>query len=181
MRSMISICLVMLAGGCAVSPDTDAPPAPDPLRAIGLGGESLAQREALAPGAARSRIKPFSALAGEYVRVLGAEPAGLAAAAGSFGTEPARYFREPVIESGSLRTAHDLALAGCGELVARDTTFAAATEADGCTALATTLWSRDMSETEAAACVELAAALDPVERWTRVCASVMSAAGFLTY
>jgi hypothetical protein len=158
-------------------------------RYVGLGGEQLAHDPGDLAGAERLRIKPFSALQGEYTRVLGAAPAGLDAAAADFVVPPARYYQEPTYESGSLTAAHDLGLAGCTTFVTANTAYAAKAPADAssvCSDFAERFWARGMSTTEAAACVDLAqnkiaASSDANDRWSRVCAAVITSAGFLTF
>ncbi|MEZ4365753.1 MAG: hypothetical protein R2939_05635 [Kofleriaceae bacterium] len=187
--------LLVVVGACDVGDHTLDPdaapiePTADP-RKVGLGGESLvADRPTdIALGDERLRIKPYGALQGEYERVLGAAPAGLAEAASSFGTSPPRSFLEPSVESGALRTAHDLALAGCDAYVAdRAADFAgdAADAAAVCDELAAAFWSRPMLPEQRTACLEFAASVvttaGDAAGWTRVCAAVLSSAGFLTY
>ena len=149
---------------------------------VGLGGLDVA---AVAEGAAagdRARAKPYSALLGEYSRVLGPGnvPASLGNAASTFGVANERWYLEPVLSAVFLNTAFDVAFEGCTTLTSRlpaPTEDSARTQ---CASWMRSFWSRDATPDQLDACV--AAALESPDRpWAYACASVLSATGFLTY
>ena len=149
---------------------------------IGLGGVDVA---AVAEGAAagdRARAKPYSALVGEYSRVLGADnvPASLGNAATTFGVANDRWYLEPVLSAVFLNMAFDVAFEGCVKLTAplpAPTKDSATTQ---CTAWTRLFWSREATPDQLDACVSVALE-SPDRPWAYACASVLSSTGFLTY
>jgi hypothetical protein len=84
---------------------------------------------------------------------------------------------------------HRVAFDGCITVTATDAKYAApptaATAPGECAGWATKAWARRPLAEEVDACVtralDAAGETDPRRRWAAVCASVISAAGFLTY
>ena len=158
---------------------------------LGFGDKNLiADRRVVKLGVDRGRIKPFSALRTEYTRVLGAEPASLAASAATFGEAQARWYEEPEANAVALQTAYAVAFDGCLSYIGTDPAMAvapdAATAGAQCAAMARKFWSKTPSPDEIEACVDVAtraSATDatPQRRWAYACASVLTAAGFMTY
>ncbi len=157
----------------------------------GIGGAQLqAGRVEKPPYSDRQRLKPFSAMRGEYQRVLGNDAADLDAFAATFGKPPARFYEEPEASANTLYASFTLAFQGCTEFTASAADYAAApteeTAATTCAAFARRFWDRNADEEELAGCVEYAVSgttseSDPRRRWAYTCASVLSAAGFVSY
>jgi hypothetical protein len=176
------------------TPTTPTPPDPKKCGGrvyTGMGGVELsASRKAVLAGVDHGRVKPYSALTGEYPRVLGNTPASLQAAAATFGSAPARWYEEPESSSVALQTAYAVSFDGCLTYTQSDAKFAAAPTAQSaqqvCTEMERKFWSRTPTTQEVAACVDVAtngtnAEPQPRRKWAYACASVMTAAGFLTY
>ncbi len=176
--------------------DPAAPPAVDPATCggktfTGFDGENLTMKRAVANvGVDRGRFKPYDALAGEYARVLGTTPASLTAAADTFGKADARWFEEPAVGGVVLQTSFKIAFDGCLTYTATSPDFAAAPTAASagakCGEMARKFWSRTASPDQLTACTDVAltgAATepDPRRKWAYACASVLNAAGFVTY
>jgi len=141
-------------------------------------------------GADRGRLKPFSALSGEYSRVIGAVPASLTGTGATFGQPPARFYQEPASSAVSLYTAFSVAFDGCLTTTAGDAKYAAAPTAETataeCSAWSRKFWSRAASPDDLKACVDAATVQtakepDARRRWAYTCAGVLTSAGFLTY
>lgn len=157
----------------------------------GIGGAQLqAGRVEEAPYSDRRRMKPFSALRGEYQRVLGNQAADLDAFAATFGRPPARWFEEPEASANTLYASFTLAYQGCTDFTASAVEYAEApteeSAAATCAAFARRFWDRDAEEEELAGCVEYAVSgtaseSNPRVRWAYTCASVLTAAGFVSY
>lgn len=158
---------------------------------MGMGGNDLvAGRTVANAGVDRGRFKPYSSLAAEYQRVLGNTPASLAGAADTFGKPEPRWYDEPSVGSVVLQTAYSVAYDGCLTYTATAPEFASAptaTDASAqCAAMARKFWSRTASPDQITACADVAVSgsasiADPRKRWAYACASVLTAAGFLTY
>jgi hypothetical protein len=159
---------------------------------VGFAGTKLeADRVAAPAGSERLRLKPYSALVGEYPRVLGAPAPGLLDQAGqTFGEAPDRWTIEPHASAVSVYTAYRIAFQGCLTYTQTSPDYAAAptaaTAQTACTAMTRAFWSRAANPDELSACVEMATTgsaseADPRRRWAYGCTSVLSAAGFLTY
>jgi hypothetical protein len=156
---------------------------------VGLGGFPLegGRIEAVAY-ADRVRLKPFGSMAGEYLRVLGAE-VNTAPYAATFGAPPARWFEEPQASATTLFATFALSFDACNAHTASGDRFAAAPTAEMADALcrdfARRFWDRDASDEQASACATYALATDasdpPRRRWAHACAAVLSSAGFLAY
>jgi hypothetical protein len=141
-------------------------------------------------GIDRSRVKPYSALQTEYPRVLGNTPANLAGSATTFETAPVRWYVEPSASAIGLYTAYRIAFQGCLTATATPAQYATAPTAGAaqteCANWAKKFWSRMPEQAEVDACVKVATAdtaseTDPKRRWAYTCASVLTAAGFMTY
>jgi hypothetical protein len=142
------------------------------------------------PGNDRARLKPFESLASEYARVLGATPASLAGAAATFASPPKRWYSEPQGNAVALETAYAIAFDGCLDFTASDAAYSGAPDATSapavCADMARRFWSKTPTPAEIQPCVDVAttgAASEPAPRrkWAYACASVLTAAGFLTY
>jgi hypothetical protein len=142
----------------------------------------------------RSRIKPFSALLGEYTRVLGRKPASLDGYATTFGDAPPHWYYETTASAISVSSAYSIAFDGCLDYTKDATKYGqnptSATAATACAAMAKQFWNRNASSEEVAACASFATSLpttgqqaepDANHQWAAVCASVLTAAGFLAY
>ncbi len=141
-------------------------------------------------GVDRSRVKPFSSLAGEYTRVLGAQPGLIAGLGTTFGESAARWNVEPQSSAVSLYTAYRVAFQGCLTLTATANAYSAAptdaTARTECGNFAQKFWSRPADNAELDACVKATVADTTPEtnlrrRWAYGCASVLTSAGFLSY
>lgn len=160
-------------------------------RYVGFAGTELeAGRVDNVPGIDRARLKPFSALGAEYRRVLGNTPALVSTMGSTFGQPPARWYVEPQASAITLYSAYRVAFQGCLTYTASPAKYASVpssgTAATECAALAHGFWSRTATQEEIDACVKVATVdtakeTDPRRRWAYACASVLTAAGFLTY
>jgi len=196
------------ATGLPVPPEQQLPqepsePPPPPARCdmgkqyTGFAGTMLeAGRVDNDLGLERSRVKPYTALTGEYQRVLGNNPGLVAQSATTFGQDPARWLTEPTSSAVTVYTAFRIAFQGCLTITSvtgspyatLPTNSTAATE---CAGWARKFWSRDATQPEIDACVQVAMVDSAKEgtntnpaasrRWAYACASVLSAAGFMTY
>lgn len=157
----------------------------------GIGGATLsAGRPEVAPYSDRQRMKPFSALEGEYGRVLGNTGADVAGFAATFGKAPARWFEEPGASANTMYASFTLAYQGCLEMTATGAAYAAAPDqasaGTACGDFARRFWDRNAETEEIDACVEYAvegtaSVSDVRQRWAYACASVLTAAGFVSY
>lgn len=182
------------------APTEPATPAPAPRCDVGksyvgfAGTQLAAGRVDNDLGLERARLKPYVALQGEYQRVLGNNPALLAQAGSTFGQDPARWLTEPQSSAVSLYTAYRVAFQGCLTATATDAKYGVlpsnSTAEAECRSWARKFWSKDVVPGEVDACVKVAM-VDTVKegsadtttrrRWAYTCASVLSAAGFMTY
>jgi hypothetical protein len=167
---------------------TEKPPGRSYKGFDGVGLEAARVNENI--GLNRGRIKPFAVLAGEFTRVLGRVPAGLAAESGSFETPPARWYEEPRATGVGLATLYTVSFEGALAYAKADPKFAAAptaaTAATECGAFMAKAWSRTASPNEITECVTLATTkldkeTNPQRKWAYVFASVLTSTGFLTY
>jgi hypothetical protein len=157
----------------------------------GFGGTRLeVGREEEDVGFDRDRIKPFSALASEYARVLGQPaPALLNQLSSTFGQVPPRWYVEPAASAVSLYSAMRVAFVGCLDLTNSadfDVTPDIVNAPDKCMAFARQFWSRSPDSDEVQACVDLVidGTMDetqPRRKWAYACSSVLSSAPFLTF
>ncbi|MBS1153710.1 MAG: hypothetical protein H6Q89_5408 [Myxococcaceae bacterium] len=156
----------------------------------GFGGMRLeVGRDEDQVGFDRDRVKPLTALRGEYARVLGTTPALLDSLSNTFGVTPPRWYIEPESTAVSLYSSMRVAFVGCLGVtatadydVAPDPTNARAK----CGAFAHRFWSREANTEELDSCVELVTnktGEEPAARrkWAYACASVLSSTSFLTY
>ncbi len=157
----------------------------------GFDGESLeSTRLKENVGQDRARLKPFSALNEEFVRVFGSAPASLAGAADSFAVPPARWYDEPQATGVGLAALYNISFeAGLGyakanaQYAAAPTAQSAATE---CTAFMKKAWLRTPVPAEIDQCTTLATtgvAKEPnaQRKWAYVFAMVVTSSPFLTY
>ena len=158
----------------------------------GFGGTRLeAGREDEEVGFDRDRVKPYTALSGEYARVFGktAPPALLASLSSTFGQVPPRWYVEPTANAVSLYSALRVAFVGCIDLT-NTADFDAMPDANNapekCSAFARRFWSRSPDTDEVQSCVDAVVngtARETVARrkWAYACSSVLSSAPFLTF
>ena len=143
-------------------------------------------------GPERARMKPFSALVGEFPRVLGNSPAMLTdvSVGNTFAITPNRWVAEPVASGVTVYTTYRIAFQGCLTATATPAQYnvlpSNTTAATECGDWARKFWSRTASQAEVDACVKVAMQDTTTEtnvrrRWAYTCASVMTAAGFTTY
>lgn len=143
-------------------------------------------------GPERARMKPFSALVGEFPRVLSNAPAMLSdnSVSNTFSITPARWVTEPVASGVTVYTTYRIAFQGCLTSTAAPAQYKVlpsnTTAATECGDWARKFWSRTATQAEIDACVKVAmvdTASETVStrRWAYTCASVMTAAGFTTY
>jgi hypothetical protein len=148
-------------------------------------------------GLERSRVKPYTALQGDYQRVLGNNPALVAQSATTFGQDAARWLTEPTSSAVTVYSAFRIAFQGCLTVTTNmantqyQTLPSNTTAATECATWARKFWSRDAVQSEIDACVKVAMVdatregtnMNPAanRRWAYACASVLSAAGFMTY
>jgi hypothetical protein len=157
----------------------------------GFGGTRLeAGREDEEVGFDRDRVKPYSALSGEYARVLGrAAPALLGQLSSTFGQVPPRWYVEPAATAVSLYSSMRVAFVGCLELTNTadfDVMPEPSNAKQKCTDFARRFWSRSPDTEEVQACVDVLVTGTSREsaarrKWAYGCASVLSSAPFLTF
>jgi hypothetical protein len=185
-------------------PEEPAEPPPPPARCdmgktyTGFAGTMLeAGRVDNDLGLERSRVKPYTALVGEYQRVLGNNPALIGQSATTFGQDANRWLTEPTSSAVTVYSAYRVAFQGCLTVTTNtantryQTLPSNTTAATECASWARKFWSRDATQTEIDACVQVAMVDTTREgmntnpaanrRWAYTCASVLSAAGFMTY
>lgn len=143
-------------------------------------------------GPERARMKPFTALTGEFPRVLSNTPAMLTdpSVANTFAITPNRWVAEPVASGVTVYTTYRIAFQGCLSATAAPAQYKVlpsnTTAAAECGAWARKFWSRTATQAELEACVNVAmvdtmSETTATRRWAYTCASVMTAAGFTTY
>jgi hypothetical protein len=191
-----------------VDPNNGLPTAPDnnpdqpPPRCdlgrtyTGFAGTMLeAGRVDMDLGLERAQVKPYSALTGEYKRVLNTQPALITTSATTFGLDPDRWLTAPISSAVTVYSAYRVAFQGCLTATATTAKYQSAptqsTAVTECRSWARTFWSRDATDDETAACVQVAMVdtlkegtntnVAPARRWAYTCAAVLSAAGFMTY
>ncbi|MFO0597015.1 MAG: hypothetical protein U0228_16990 [Myxococcaceae bacterium] len=157
----------------------------------GFGGENLAlDRRESDVGLERARTKPFSALVGEYPRVLGNTPDLLSQSESTFGLTAPRWFARNEPNAVSLYQAYRIAFQGCLTLTAQPAQYAAlptvGTATAECAAWAKKFWGRTAMGPEIEACANVIGQLSSKEtqlrrRWAHGCASVLTSSDFLTF
>jgi hypothetical protein len=197
MKTMGLFVAASMLASCTVSLDDDVSPPPEvsecPLGRdyVGFAGNPLnGGRVDGAIGADRARVKPFSALAGEYKRVIATEPASLATHEATFSTSLPRWRVEPFGSAMSLYASLEVAFQGCltmegtqAKFAVAPTTAAATAE---CASWAHTFWSRSAEQGEIDVCVKVATVDTAAEtsaprRWAYACATMLTATAFLAY
>jgi hypothetical protein len=138
----------------------------------------------------RFRVKPYSALSGEFMRVMGSLPNSLAANASTFAAAPDRWYTDTQASAVTLFTSYRVAYEAALTLAGADSKYAVAPTEESatanCTAFARQAWNRLPTPDEVGACkkvalVETSAETDVKARWAYTLASVLTAAGFLAY
>lgn len=156
----------------------------------GFGGARLeVGRDEDQVGFDRDRVKPLTALRGEYARVLGTTPALLDSLSNTFGVTPPRWYIEPEATAVSLYSSMRIGFVGCLNVTATaeyDVMPDATNARAKCGKFAHRFWSREPNVEELDSCVELVTLKtgeEPAARrkWAYACASVLSSASFLTY
>lgn len=215
-RTLLPILLAVLASACGDQASIDvvmgkdrklpvelppvAPPVvADPLDPAtcdqgytyqGFGGIRLeVGRDDEKVGFDRDRVKPLTALRGEYARVLGSTPALLDSLSNTFGAAPPRWYLEPESNAVALFSSMRVAFVGCLNVTATanfDAVPDAVNARTRCADFAHTFWSRAAEPEELDSCVLLvttktAGETQPRRKWAYACASVLSSASFLTY
>ena len=139
-------------------------------------------------GTNRRRVKPFSSLATEYKRALGAAPTNLSTSVAAFGDQPARWFFEPDEGAVSLYTTYTLSFQACYDSMtgADYQVMPTATTASAqCASLARIYWQRTAAPDEVQACSDFITGLttetNARRRWAHGCASLLTSTGFTTY
>ena len=156
----------------------------------GFGGTRLeVGRDGDLAGFDRDRVKPLSALRGEYARVLGTTPALIDSLSNTFGATPPRWYIEPESNAVSLYSSMRIAFVGCLNVTATaqyDVMPDATNARTICGDFAHRFWSRVPNTEELDSCVALVTTKTGEEpnarrKWAYACASVLSSASFLTY
>lgn len=157
----------------------------------GFAGTELTEKRVNAAiGTDRARIKPYSALKGEYERTIGVAPASLQQAGASFGNPPERFSSEPHASAIQVYSAFRVAFDGCLTYTEAPAEYANAptpeSAAQNCASMARKFWSRTATKEEIDSCAQVAltdSASEPTprRRWAYTCAALLSSAGFLTY
>ncbi|MEO8800563.1 MAG: hypothetical protein ABI551_21900 [Polyangiaceae bacterium] len=141
-------------------------------------------------GADRGRIKPFSAIGDEYMRVTNYTPPVLAANKSTYAEPPANWYEEPSSSAITVYTTYRASFQSCLQVTKDATTYGAAptnaTATTQCTAWTRKFWSRDATPAEMNTCTgvaltDSASEPDPQRRWAYVCAAVLTSAGFVSY
>jgi len=158
---------------------------------VGFGAKVLeADRPTMKPGTDRMRMKPFAALAAEYVAALGLSSFDTSAYAATFGKPPARWYAEPAASANTIYAAFALAYDGCTQETATDAKYAAAPDGTNASLICNDhmrrAWHREPLQAETDACVSFTvnqtnASDAPRVRWAYACAAVLTASGFLAY
>jgi hypothetical protein len=158
---------------------------------VDFGGIDLATSRANENiGVNRGRIKPYSVLAGEYTRVLGAAPASLPGQAGSFDVPDPRYFEEPRATGVGISAMYGVSFEGALVLAKANAKYATAPDATSapteCAAFLGKAFSRTPNTEEINACAAFATSklgkeTNPQRKWAYVFANVLTSTGFLTY
>ncbi len=138
----------------------------------------------------RFRVKPYTSLAGEYTRVMGAVPPSLTANAATFAAAPDRWYVDTQASAVTIFTSYRVAYEAALTMAGADSKYAAipseSSATENCTTFARQAWNRLPSVDEVNACknvalVVTAAETDIKARWAYTLASVLTAAGFLAY
>lgn len=157
----------------------------------GFGAMDLtADRSSADIGLDRDLLKPYSALVGEYPRVLGNTPALIPTMAATFSDPAARWYQVQKSNAVAVFSAFRVAFEGCLDITATDAKYAAAPDGNSapanCRDFQTNFWNRAPSNDETAACTMFAVTqttteTNPRRQWAYACASVLTAAQFLGY
>jgi hypothetical protein len=155
----------------------------------GFGGRSLdGDRADALVNSNRLRIKPYSMLPAEYLRMVGITPTRIQNQGQTFNAPQSRWYVEPELSAVSMVQAFEAAFEGCLNLTSTGTQYGAnptsATANTECSNFAKKFWSRTPTATELTPCVNYAVATvnndtNPRRRWAYVCAAVLTSTGFL--
>lgn len=200
--------IALFALGCSDeggAPDAGPVPAATAARACGivpkaytgLDGKLLARDRDETPSSQDiMRIKPFTALLGDYRRIFGTPPRAAFDAASTFGVVPPRWFAEPQAGAISLFAAHRIAFAGCVSLMPSHEAWATMPSEEEarsqCTQWGREFWGHPPDTAQRETCVKFvtndalfSGATPPVtnagERWAAGCAMMLTTEEFLSY
>jgi hypothetical protein len=138
----------------------------------------------------RARIKPYSALTGEFVRVLNGTPNSLTANAATFNAPGDRWYVEPALNGVNVFTAYRAAYEAALTYVNSNAMLATAptdeSAREACAMIAEKAWNRTPSDQEIDACKKVAmtdtsSVGDTRKRWAYAIAAVLVATGFMSY
>jgi hypothetical protein len=165
--------------------------APQGRSYIGFDGKPLeAQRINENVGVNRARIKPYSAIAGELARALGAVPASFASQQEAFSPAPPRWYEEPQATGVGLAALYGVGFEGGLAVAKSDPKYGVAPDATSaqaeCSAFMRKAWQRIPEQAEVAECVTFATTAlgketNPQRKWAYVFATILSTTRFLTY
>ncbi len=158
----------------------------------GFGNQSLiaGRRTEMPLEGDRYRIKPFSALDGEFRRVLGLSPLNLAIAASTFADAPARWSIETQTNAVALNTFFKLSFEVALRFTSTDPQWALAPTPESarstCLNWQRTAWMRNPQADESNLCQSLLlnnalARKEPRLRWAYGLAAVLASSGFIAY
>lgn len=158
----------------------------------GLGGKelTLGRVEEVPKLGDRARIKPFSALTGEFTRVLKFTPSSLTNNAATFNAPPERWYHEPSLNGVNVFTAYRAAYEAALSYAGTDPMLLEApsdeSAAQACAAIAEKAWNRQPTEQEINSCKKVAltdsaSVGDIKKRWAYAIASILTATGFMSY
>lgn len=159
---------------------------------LGLGGKELSagRVEEVPKLGDRARIKPYSALSGEFSRVLNVVPNSLTANAPTFNAPAERWYQEPTLNGVNIFTAYRAAYEAALSYTNSDAMFAEAptdeSATQACTTIAEKAWNRTPTAQEIDACKKVAltdttSVNDVKKRWAYAIAAVLAATGFMSY
>ena len=138
----------------------------------------------------RFRLKPYSTLEKEFVRVTGKAPPSLAANVASFAAPADRWYVEPTGSAVALFTLYRISYEAALGYVATDAKWSQVptetTAKTECQLFARAAWNREPIEAEIQACQQIAVVdtvseTDAKMRWAYALASVLNATGFIAY
>jgi hypothetical protein len=158
---------------------------------VGFGGTDMTVDRVNAPmGEDRDRQKPYTALTGEFPRVLGNTPGLLASMGPTFADPGPRWYEEAKPNAVSVYSAFRIAFQGCLSITASGATFQTSPDGNSappqCTQWTSAFWSRTPTNDEVAACSNFAVnqttgETDPTRQWAYACASVLTASQFMSF
>lgn len=158
----------------------------------GLGGKELTagRLEEVPKLMDRARVVPYSALSGEFSRVLKVVPKSLTDNAMTFNAPEDRWYHEPTLNGVNVFTAYRAAYEAALSYTGSDQTFASAPSEESATQVCTTIaekaWHRTPTAQEIEACkkvalTDTASVPEANKRWAYTIAAILAATGFVTY